>query len=218
MRKVIADRLRGSLLTTAPVTLTREVDAEALVAARERLKPGFAAGLPYDALFVKAVAAALAERGELNATIESDAILLLSEIHVGVAVAVSGGLLVPVVRDADKRSLADVAGQIVALSERAKAGTLKPEEMAGGTFTITNLGGYGVDAFTPIVNPPQAAILGIGRILPRAVVRDGQLVARRTCVLSLTFDHRVADGAPAAQLLDAIARNLTDETSLAALG
>jgi pyruvate dehydrogenase E2 component (dihydrolipoamide acetyltransferase) len=217
MRKVIADRLRGSLLTTAPVTLTREVDAEALVAARERLKPGFAAGLPYDALFVKAVAAALAERGELNATIESDAILLLSEIHVGVAVAVSGGLLVPVVRDADKRSLADVAGQIVALSERAKAGTLKPEEMAGGTFTITNLGGYGVDAFTPIVNPPQAAILGIGRILPRAVVRDGQLVARRTCVLSLTFDHRVADGAPAAQLLDAIARNLTNETFLAAL-
>ena len=218
MRKTIAERLRGSLSTTAPVTLTREVDAEALVATRERLKPGFAAGLPYDALFVKAVAAALAERGELNATIESDAILLLSEIHVGVAVAVPGGLLVPVVRDADKRSLAEVAAQIVALSERAKAGTLKPEDMVGGTFTITNLGGYGVDAFTPIVNPPQAAILGIGRILPRAVVRDGGLFARRTCVLSLTFDHRVADGAPAAQLLDAIARNLNDEAFLAALG
>jgi pyruvate dehydrogenase E2 component (dihydrolipoamide acetyltransferase) len=91
--------------------------------------------------------------------------------------------------------------------------------MAGGTFTITNLGGYGVDAFSPIINspiinPPQAAILGIGRVLPRAVVRDGQLVARRTCALSLTFDHRVADGAPAAELLDAIAGKLSDEAVL----
>jgi pyruvate dehydrogenase E2 component (dihydrolipoamide acetyltransferase) len=89
--------------------------------------------------------------------------------------------------------------------------------MSGGTFTIMNLGGYGVDAFSPIINPPQAAILGIGRILPRAVVRDGHLVARQTCVLSLTFDHRVADGAPAAQFLDAIARRMGDEAVLDAL-
>ena len=208
MRKTIADRLRGSLSTTAPVTLTREVDAEALFARREELKPRFTAGIPYDALFVKIVAAALREHPELNAVIEGDAILLLDELHVGFAVAVPGGLLVPVVRDADKRSLEEVAADVLALSGRAKAGQLKAEDMAGGTFTITNLGVYGVDAFTPIINPPQAAILGIGRILPRAVVHDGQLAARRTCVLSLTFDHRVADGAPAAQLLDAIARGM----------
>jgi pyruvate dehydrogenase E2 component (dihydrolipoamide acetyltransferase) len=217
MRKTIAERLRGSLSTTAPVTLTREVDAEAFVGARERLKPRFSAGLPYDALFVKLVAAALGERPELNAVIENDAILLLGEIHVGVAVAVPGGLVVPVVRNADQRSLGEVAADVLSQSARAKAGQLKAEDMFGGTFTITNLGGYGVDAFSPIINPPQAAILGIGRILPRAVVRDGQLVGRRTCVLSLTFDHRVADGAPAAQLLDAIARRMGDEAVLDAL-
>ena len=217
MRRTIADRLRSSQSTTASVTLTREVDAEAFVAARERLKAGFAAGLPYDALFVKLVVAALGERPELNAVIEGDAILLLGEIHIGVAVAVPGGLLVPVVRNADSRSLAEVAAEVVAQSGRAKGGQLKADDMAGGTFTITNLGGDGIDVFSPIINPPQAAILGIGRILPRAVVRDGQLVARRTCVLSLTFDHRVADGAPAAQLLDAIASRMADETALSAL-
>jgi pyruvate dehydrogenase E2 component (dihydrolipoamide acetyltransferase) len=218
VRKTIAERLRSSLSTNAPVTLTREVDAEALAEARERLKPSFAGGLPYDALFVKIVAAALGERPELNAVVEGDAILLLSEIHVGVAVAVRAGLLVPVVRDADKRSLGEVAADVVALSGRAQAGQLKAEDMVGGTFTITNLGAYGVDAFTPIINPPQAAILGIGRILPRAVVRDGQLVARRTCTLSLTFDHRVTDGAPAARLLEGIASRMGDEGFLGQLG
>jgi pyruvate dehydrogenase E2 component (dihydrolipoamide acetyltransferase) len=218
VRKTIAERLRSSLSTTAPVTLTREVDAEALAEARERLKASFTGGLPYDALFVKIVAAALGERPELNAVVEGDAILLLAEIHVGVAVAVRAGLLVPVVRDADKRSLGEVAAEVVALSGRAQAGQLKAEDMVGGTFTITNLGAYGVDAFSPIINPPQAAILGIGRILPRAVVRDGQIVARRSCTLSLTFDHRVTDGAPAARLLEGIASRMGDEAFLGQLG
>ena len=217
IRRSIAERLRGSQSTTASVTLTREVDAEAFWAARERLKERFPGGLPFDALFVKLLAAALVERPELNAVIEGDAILLLGEVHVGVAVAVPGGLLVPVVRDADKRPLGEVAADVLALSAKARAGQLRAEDMAGGTFTITNLGNYGVDAFSPIINPPQAGILGIGRILPRAVVRDGQIVARRTCVLSLTFDHRVADGAPAAQLLDAVATKMGDEAGLSAL-
>jgi pyruvate dehydrogenase E2 component (dihydrolipoamide acetyltransferase) len=217
MRRSIAERLRGSLSTTASVTLTREVDAEVFADARDRLKARFAGGLPFDALFVKLVAAALSEHPELNAVVEGDAILLLGEIHVGVAVAVAGGLLVPVVRNADRRSLGEVAAEVLALSARAKAGQLRAEDMAGGTFTITNLGGHGIDAFSPIINPPQAGILGIGRILPRAVVRDGQLVARRTCVLSLTFDHRVADGVPAARLLDAIAGAMADDARLNAL-
>jgi pyruvate dehydrogenase E2 component (dihydrolipoamide acetyltransferase) len=213
MRKTIADRLRASLSTTAPVTLTREVDAEALFSFRQKQSPK----PPYDAILVKAVAAALLEHPELNAVIEGEAILLLGEVHVGFAVAVPGGLLVPVVRDADKRPLADVVADVTSLAGKAKGGQLKAEEMAGGTFTITNLGIYGVDAFTPIINPPQAAILGVGRILPRPAVRDGQLVARRTFVLSLSFDHRVADGAPAAQLLDAIATKVGDEKLLEAL-
>lgn len=212
MRKTIADRLRGSLSTTAPVTLTREVDAESLVAWRESLGK-----VPYDALLIKIVASALVAHRELNSTIEDEAIVVLGEIHVGFAVAVAGGLLVPVVRDADRRSLKEVVGDVEALAGRAKAGQLSAQDMGGGTFTITNLGAYGVDAFTPIINPPQSAILGVGRILPRAVVRDGQLVARRTCVLSLSFDHRVVDGAPAAQLLDAIASTMNDQFALGRL-
>jgi len=218
IRRSIADRLKASQTATASVTLTREVDVELFFEARERLKGGFAGGLPFDALFVKLVGSALAENGQLNAAIEGDAILLLDEVHVGFAVAVATGLLVPVVRDADSRSLTEIAADVLALSAKARAGQLRAEDMSGGTFTITNLGNHGVDGFSPIINPPQAAILGIGRILPRAVVREGQVVARRTCVLSLTFDHRVTDGVPAAKLLDGIATRMSDESGLNALG
>jgi len=214
IRRTIAERLHRSKTLTAPVTLTREVDAETLVAARRRLLERIAEGLPYDALFVKLFATALRERPELNAVVEEDAILVLDEINVGFAVAVPGALLVPVVQAADARPLVEIAAAIRELSERARANRLRPADVGGGTATITNLGGYGVDAFTPIINPPQSAILGIGRILPRAVVRDGQLVARQTCVLSLTFDHRVADGVPAAQLLDRVAALMNDEAFL----
>lgn len=216
MRRTIAERLRQSLAATLPVTLTREVDAEALVAARAALARQGSAP-PYDAYFVKLLAAALREHPELNAVVEGDTIEVLDEVHVGVAVSVPGGLVVPVVRDADRRSLAEVAAAIDDLSRRARANQLRPADISGGTATITNLGAHGVDAFTPIINPPQSAILGIGRILARPAVRDGQIVARRTCVLSLTFDHRVADGAPAADLLDAFARHMQDDGYLAEL-
>ena len=217
MRRTIAERLRHSLSTAAPVTLTREVDAETLVTSRPSLAEQIGGALPFDALFIKLFAIALSERPELNAVIENDAILLLDEVNVGFAVAVPGGLVVPVVHDADRRKLAEVAVAVRDLSERARDGQLQPADVTGGTATITNLGGYGVDGFTPILNPPQSAILGIGRILPRPVVRDGQLIAGQTCFLSLTFDHRVTDGAPAAQLLDLVASLMADEERLAAL-
>jgi pyruvate/2-oxoglutarate dehydrogenase complex dihydrolipoamide acyltransferase (E2) component len=217
MRRTIAERLRHSLTTTAPVTLMREVDAEALVAARGQLGERLGRPVPYDALFVKLFALALRERPELNAVIEQEALLLLDEVHIGFAVAVPGGLLVPVVRDADARPLAEIVAAMAALGEQARAGQLRPADIEGGTATITNLGAYGVDAFTPILNPPQAAILGIGRIRPRPVWQDGQWVARQACALSLTFDHRVADGAPAAELLAAVARRMGDAAALAAL-
>ena len=217
MRRTIAERLRSSLSTAAPVTLTREVDADVLVAARERLSQRLGESIPFDALFIKVLAAALRERPRLNAVIEGDAILVLDEINVGFAVAVADGLIVPVVRDAATRSLGDVSATVRALSERARNNQLQLSDLAGGTATITNLGAYGVDAFTPIINPPQSVILGIGRILTRPVIRDGQLAVGQTCVLSLTFDHRVVDGVPAAQLLDTITRLVGDEQFLGAL-
>ena len=145
-------------------------------------------------------------------------ILVLDDVNIGFAVAVPGALLVPVVHNADGRSLSDIAVAVRELSERAKGAGLKPADMNGGTITITNLGAYNVDAFTPIINPPQSAILGIGRILARPAVRDGQFVVRQTCVLSLTFDHRVVDGAPAARLLDRVAQLMNDEGYLRGLG
>ena len=217
MRRTIAERLRHSLSTAAPVTLTREVDGETLVALRPSLAERMGSPLPFDALFIKILAIALRQRPELNAVLENDEILLLDEVNVGFAVAVSGGLVVPVVHQADQRKLAEIATAVRELSERARDGKLQPADVTGGTATITNLGGYGVDGFTPILNPPQSAILGIGRILARPVVRDGQLVAGQTCVLSLTFDHRVTDGAPAAQLLDLVANLMNDQERLAAL-
>jgi pyruvate dehydrogenase E2 component (dihydrolipoamide acetyltransferase) len=218
MRRTIAERLRASLSAAAPVTLTREVAAETFVAARDRLNARLEASVPFDALFVKLFATALRERPQLNAVIEGDAILVLDEVHVGFAVAVAEGLIVPVVRDADRRSLAEIAASVRELGERARANRLRIEDVSGGTATITNLGAHGVDAFTPIINPPQSAILGIGRIQARPVVRDGQFIVGTTCVLSLTFDHRVADGVPAAQLLDVVARQMNDAQYLDSLG
>ncbi len=217
MRKTIAERLRSSLSTAVPVTLTREVDAEALVAARAGLSERLGRTVPYDALFVKIFADALSEDPTFNAVIENDTILVLEEIHVGLATALPTGLIVPVIHDAATRSLAEIVEQVHDLTERARASRLQPADVAGGTATITNLGNHGVDAFTPIVNPPQSAILGIGRILPRPIVRADQLAVGRTVFLSLTFDHRVADGVPAARLLDLVARRLADPVFLTGL-
>lgn len=217
IRRTIAERLRHSLATAAPVTLTREASAAALVAARGPLAARLGTSVPYDALFITILAAALREDPTFNAVIEDDTVLVLDEIHIGFAVAAPSGLLVPVVSEADRRPLAEVVAAVGSLAERARAGRLRAEEMAGGTATITNLGAYGVDAFTPILNPPQSVILGIGRITPRPVWEEERWLARPTCLLSLTFDHRVADGAPAARLLEAIVGRMADATYLAGL-
>jgi pyruvate dehydrogenase E2 component (dihydrolipoamide acetyltransferase) len=210
MRRQIADRMTRSLASGAQLTLTREVDASALVAARRALASSLGE-LPYDAFFVRALGQALADDPALNAVVEGDEILVLEDVHVGVAVAVAGGLLVPVVRDAATRPLGAIARDVVDLAERARAGRLSPDDLAGGTVTITNLGGQGIDVFTPILNPPQSAILGIGRIAPRPIAVGDALAVRPTVHLSLTFDHRVADGVPAAELLGRVARRLGDQ-------
>jgi pyruvate dehydrogenase E2 component (dihydrolipoamide acetyltransferase) len=218
LRRSLAQRLRDTLATAASTTLTSEASADVLVAARRRLTEKLGKAPSYDALFVKLFAAALRERPELNAIVENGAIVLLEEVHVGFAVAAPTGLVVPVVHNADSAPFANIVRAVNELTDRVLAGRLQPGNVEGGTATISNLGGHGIDAFTPILNGSQSVILGIGRIVQRPVVRDAALTIGHTCVLSLTFDHRVVDGVPAALLLDALVRRMNDErffTSLA---
>ncbi len=211
LRRSLAERLRTSLATAASTTLTREVSADILVDARQKLAAKFGQAPSYDALFIKVFAGALRERPELNAVLENDTIVRFQEINIGFAVAVPNGLVVPVIRNADSARLGDIAKAVKDLTDRVLEGRLQPADLEGGTATISNLGSHGIDAFTPILNGAQSAILGIGRITPRPVVRNNEIAIGNTCVLSLTFDHRVTDGAPAALLLDAIARRMNDQ-------
>ncbi len=206
MRGAIARRMHQSLQNSAQVTLITEVDVSALVQLREELKQQFA--LTYTDLVVKAVARALKGHPRLNAWLEGEQVQLVQAIHIGVAVALDEGLIVPVVRDADRRSLREIAQETQRLTLCAREGTLTREEVMGSTFSVTNLGMYGIDAFTPIINPPESAILGVGRIYEK-LVRDPQGAEwRHVMTLSLTFDHRAVDGAPAAAFLQTIGKYL----------
>jgi pyruvate dehydrogenase E2 component (dihydrolipoamide acetyltransferase) len=193
-----------SLHSTAQLTLTAGADVTALVELREALRRRWGEPISYTDLIVKAVAVALREHPLLNSTLTAEGIVLHGEIDVGVAVALEHGLIVPVVRAADRRTLLDLHRALRDLAERARQGALSVDEVTGGTFTITNLGMYGVETFTPIVNPPEAAILGIGRIAEELALRNGQVVARSTMTLSLTIDHRVVDGVPGAAFLQTV--------------
>jgi len=212
IRKVVAERLTESLRTMAQVTISREVDASGLVARRAALAAGFeaAAGvrLTYTDLLVETVARLLGDHRLLNATLTGQGIVVPPAVHMGVAVALEDGLIVPVVRDAGSRPLGELARDRADLAARAQAGTLTLDELEGGTFTISNLGSFGADAFTPIVNPPQCAILGVGRIVDKPVAVAGEVQVRPMMWLSLTFDHRIVDGAPAARFLQQLGDRL----------
>jgi pyruvate dehydrogenase E2 component (dihydrolipoamide acetyltransferase) len=209
-RRIIAERMAASDEATARVTLVTEADATAFVEAREKLKAGvseawgFAPG--YNDLLGIVVARALREFPYMNARLSDDGetIERLPQVNLGMAVDTERGLLVPVIRNADQKGLRAFGIEFRELTERARAGKAVPDDLAGGTFTITNLGMFEIDAFTPIINLPEAAILGVGRIQPKAVIRDGEVVARQMWTLSLTFDHRLVDGAPAARFLQRI--------------
>ena len=214
MRRRIGERLRSVVETAVPVTLMREMRAEALVATRSVLMEKLGQAIPYDAFFVKLLAAGLRQFPQLNAMIDDGDLVVFSETNIGFAVALEDGLVVPVVRAADTRTLADVTETIRTLSAKARAGQLEPADTADGTATVTNLGGYGIDGFTPVLNPPQAIVLGVGRIQSRPVVQGANIVPGTTAVLSLTFDHRVTDGANAARLLGVVGESLADEALL----
>jgi pyruvate dehydrogenase E2 component (dihydrolipoamide acetyltransferase) len=203
MRRAIAERMTESLRTTAQVTITTEADVTGLVEFVDRLNGQL--DISYTAVIVKAVAAALRRHPLLNSTLVGEEIRLLDEINIGVGVALEDGLIVPVVRNADRLTLGQIDRELKRLTAAARAGTLTVDEVTGSTFTISNLGMFGVDAFTPIINPPEAAILGVGRVVEKPAVYRGQLTIRCLMTLSLTFDHRIVDGAPAAAFLQTLA-------------
>jgi pyruvate dehydrogenase E2 component (dihydrolipoamide acetyltransferase) len=198
--------MHQSLQSSAQVTLITEVDVSALVRLREELKQQFA--LTYTDLVVKAVAQALKAHPRVNAWIEGEQLHLVQEIHIGVAVALDEGLIVPVMRHADRKSLREIAQETVRLAQGARAGSLTREEVSGSTFSVTNLGMYGIDAFTPIINPPEVGILGVGRIREQLARTPQGAEWRNMMTLSLTFDHRAFDGAPAAAFLQNIGQCL----------
>ena len=204
--------MTAGLHQAAPVTLTTKVNAMALVSFREQLKaeavdeivPG------YNDIMIFRTVRVLRDLPEFNACWYRSGIHIYDSIHIATAIDTPDGLLAPVVRHADQLTLRQAAEQTQDLIAQTRSGQLKQSQLSGGTFTISNLGMFGVDAFTPILNLPQAAILGVGRIVEEPVVRNGQLEAGKTLTLSLTFDHRVVDGAPAARFLQKLTSGLED--------
>lgn len=208
MRRSIAERLQAGYHSAVPVTLTREVDATELVELRGRILADLAAGEPrptFTDFFALIAAHCLRRHGALNGTFEGELLLHAPDVHLALAVDTPRGLLAPVLRPPDLANLGTIARRRGELVEAAQASRLTAAELAGGTFTLSNLGPLRVDAFTPLINPPQIAILGTGRIREAPAAYRGQLALRQLLVLSLTFDHRLVDGAPAALFLDEVA-------------
>jgi len=207
IRKTTAERVSLSARTAPHSTITMEVDMTNAMRLREETQAS------YTDMLVKATAQALREHSIMNSTLEGEKIKIFEDINVGVAVATEKGLVVPVIHNADKMSLNDIASALKLLVEKAREGKLTKEDLTGGTFTITNLGMYGVDVFIPIINPPETAILGVGRITEKPVLVDNEIKMKPVMQLSLSFDHRVVDGAPAARFLQKVKHVLENELS-----
>lgn len=199
MRQTIAEHMVNSLQQLAQVTVTTEIDVTDLVKLRTQLKAEFS--LTFTDLIIKAVAKALKLHPLLNSTLIGDEIQLLPEIHIGMAVALEEGLIVPVIRHVERKDLRAIAEETQRLAVGAREGMLAIDEVTGSTFTVTNLGGYGADFFTPIINIPEVAILGVGRIIEKPAIFEGEITKRSLMALSLTIDHRIVDGAPGAAFL-----------------
>ncbi|HEU5028615.1 MAG TPA: dihydrolipoamide acetyltransferase family protein [Spirillospora sp.] len=208
-RKVAARRLTESKQNAPHFYLNREVDAEALLAFRATLNEALApAKVSVNDLVVKAVATALREHPEVNVSYTEENLLFHKRVHVGVAVAVPDGLVVPVVKDADRKSVSQIGAETRELAGKARDGKLSAQEMSGGTFSVSNLGMFGVDSFSAVINPPEAAILAVGAVRDEPVVRDGQVVPGKRMAVTLSVDHRACDGATAAKFLARLAELL----------
>ncbi len=198
IRKTTAERVSLSARTAPHSTITMEVDMSNAVKLREESQ------VSYTDILVKAVAQALEEHRSLNSTLEHEQIKIYEDINIGVAVATEKGLVVPVIRNANKKQLTQVASTLKELVEKAREGKLTKEDLTGGTFTITNLGMYGVEVFIPIINPPEAAIIGVGKVTEKPVIINKEIKIKPKMYLSLSYDHRIVDGAPAAQFLQKV--------------
>ncbi|MDO8588368.1 MAG: dihydrolipoamide acetyltransferase family protein [Armatimonadota bacterium] len=205
MRKAVADNVSLSARNAPHVTLVSEVDMTECANLRRQMLPevekSCGVKISFTDLIVKAVAKAIDDHPIVNATLESDQITIHDRIDIGIAVALDEGLIVPVLRDVRSKSIPEISVEVKRLAQKARSGGLAPDEYKDGTFTVTNLGAYGVDSFNPIINPPQVAILGVCRIVEKPVVVDGRVRVRSMMNLCLSFDHRAVDGAPAAEYL-----------------
>jgi pyruvate dehydrogenase E2 component (dihydrolipoamide acetyltransferase) len=218
-QQVIARRMAESKATVPEFTIATDVDMEGAVALRKQLKDAaetLNGTVPsYNDMVVKASALALREYPRANGSYKDGHFELHSRVNVGVAVAAQDALVVPTVFDADKKSLGEIARDTRALAERVRSSAVTPPELSGGTFTVSNLGMFGVTEFSAVINPPQAAILAVGKMEPRAVVRDGEIVARNVMTITLVCDHRILYGADAAEFLARIRALLEQPISLA---
>jgi pyruvate dehydrogenase E2 component (dihydrolipoamide acetyltransferase) len=212
--RVMVERMTQSWTTAPQFHLVREVNASRLVAWRERALKRTGVRVTYTDLVVKLVAAAIGQHPRVNASWQDGGIVTQTDINIGLAVAIDDGLVVPVIHHADRLGLAELVAEREALVGRAQAGKLRPSDIAGGGFTISNLGMYGVDGFTAIVNPPQAAILAVGRIADRVVAVNGQPAVQPMMVLTLSCDHRALDGARGAQFLATLAELVEEPLAL----
>ena len=204
IRRVTAERMAQSVHTTARVALNIETNAENLIRYRALLEADGVGKVSYNLLVAKQAAQALHEFPYMNSRIVGDEIWEMGQIHIGIAVDTGQGLLVPVIKEVDRRSIQELHADFQALVERAATGHSTPEDLSGGTFTITNLGAFEIESFTPVINLPECAILAVGAILPKAVAIDGRVTVANMVTLTLTFDHRIVDGAPAARFLQRI--------------
>ena len=218
LRQTVASRLKEAQNTAAMLTTFNDVDMTAVIEARNKYKDLFekkhGVRLGFMGFFVKAACMALRDIPAVNGSIEGDEIVYRDYVDVSVAVSAPNGLVVPVIRDAQTLSVAEIEKSIGDFGARAKAGTLKMDDMKGGTFTISNGGVFGSLMSTPIINPPQSAVLGLHRIEERPVVRDGQIVARPMMYLALSYDHRLIDGREAVTFLVALKNAIEDPTRL----
>ena len=204
MRKTIARRLSESKFTAPHFYLSVEIDMERAMEVREQLNQNSDVRISYNDLVIRSVASALKKHAVINASWLGDRIRYNHDVHIGVAVAVEDGLLVPVIKHADRKTLSQINGEVKMLAGKAKDKKLQPDEMQGNTFTISNLGMFGIEEFTAIINPPDACILAVGGIIQKPVVKNGQIVVGNTMKVTLSCDHRVVDGASGAQFLQTL--------------
>ncbi len=202
IRRRIAERLSLSRRTAADVTTIVDVDMTEVAADRATTR------CSYTSYVLWAVGHTLPDHRILNATLDGDRILVKRDINIGVAASLEGGLVVPVIRSADRKSVEEISREIDEVATRARESRVEPEDVSGGTFTVTNSGAFGSLMFTPIINYPEVAVLGMGKVADTPVARDGRVVVRKLMYLCLSYDHRVVDGAPAVQFLDAVKRRL----------